>query len=215
MSKTNNNRMVLLLIAGTPLTMILAATWLWFYVARGELDLVGAVGTANRGTLIQPPRQIDEVALEQEGVALAYSELEPRWTLAIPWGASDCDASCEQTLYVTRQIHMALGKNFHRIQRMFISPQAPAAINLSTDRLSDGHPLPQDFASLLAGEHRRVRALQLDGEGFNRLFSEWDDDKSTWYLIDPGGWIMMSYTQEISYKEVIADLKFLLKNSSG
>ena len=38
---------------------------------------------------------------------------------------------------------------------------------------------------------------------------------STWYLVDPAGWIMMSYNSEVSYKDVISDLKLLLKNSGG
>ena len=65
-----NNRMVLLLIAGIPVTMILGATWLWYFVVRGDLDLVGALGTANRGALVQPPRQIDGM-LGQLVLALA------------------------------------------------------------------------------------------------------------------------------------------------
>ena len=32
---------------------------------------------------------------------------------------------------------------------------------------------------------------------------------------DPAGWIMMAYNSGDSYKDVIADLKFLLKNSRG
>ena len=47
--RQTNNRMVLLLIAGVPLIMILSATWLWYFVVRGDLDLVGTLGTANRG----------------------------------------------------------------------------------------------------------------------------------------------------------------------
>jgi hypothetical protein len=39
-------------------------------------------------------------------------------------------------------------------------------------------------------------------------------DASIWYLVDPAGWIMMSYNGEVHYKDVISDLKFLLKNSS-
>ena len=46
------------------------------------------------------------------------------------------------------------------------------------------------------------------------LFEEYRVDRSTWYLVDPAGWIMMSYNGEVSYKDVMADLKFLLKNSS-
>lgn len=215
MSESNNNRMVLLLIAGIPLTMILAATWLWFYVASGELDLVGTVGTANRGSLVQPPRQIDEAALTHNGTDFSYSELEPRWTLAIPWGGQNCDASCEQTLYVTRQIHMALGKHFNRIQRLFLSEREPADITLGIARLSDEHPLPENFSNLLATEHRRLRVLRVEKDSFDSVFPEWHDDSSTWYLIDPRGWIMMSYNKDIPYKDVISDLKFLLKNSSG
>ena len=60
-----NNRMVLLLIAGIPVTMILGATWLWYFVVRGDLDLVGTLGTANRGALVQPPRQIDEADVRE------------------------------------------------------------------------------------------------------------------------------------------------------
>ena len=35
---TNNNRLVLLLIAGIPVTMILAASWLWYFVVEGDLE---------------------------------------------------------------------------------------------------------------------------------------------------------------------------------
>ena len=52
-------------------------------------------------------------------------------------------------------------------------------------------------------------------DGYAALFSEHGADASTWYLVDPSGWVMMSYNQNDSYKDVIADLKFLLKNSGG
>ncbi len=48
-NQTRNNRLVLLMIAGIPLTMILAATWLWYFVVQGDLDIVGRLGTANAG----------------------------------------------------------------------------------------------------------------------------------------------------------------------
>jgi hypothetical protein len=57
-SSPGTGRAVLLLIAGIPLTMILAASWLWYFVVEGDLDLVGTLGTANHGTLVQPPRQL-------------------------------------------------------------------------------------------------------------------------------------------------------------
>jgi hypothetical protein len=122
MDKTQNNRMVLLLIAGIPLTMILAATWLWYFVARGELDLVGTLGTANRGELVQPPRQIDDVVMfDGQDTPLPYRSLDPRWTLVIPGAGGACDSDCENTLYITRQIHVAMGKEFNRIRRIYLS----------------------------------------------------------------------------------------------
>ena len=51
----HNIRLTLLLIAGLPVTMILLATWLWFYVASGKINLVDLLGTANRGELLSPP----------------------------------------------------------------------------------------------------------------------------------------------------------------
>lgn len=210
------NRMVLLLIAGIPVTMILTATWLWFYVVKGDLDLVGMLGTANRGMLVQPPRQLDELKLETDaGVLFKYVDLDPKWSLLIPVAGPDCAASCEQALYVTRQIHVAMGKDFNRIRRLVISETAPAGIALTVAGLSDGRPVPADFSALVATDHRGLLALAVEAGGYTRVFPEHTVDPSTWYLVDPAGWVMMSYNSEIPYKDVISDLKFLLKNSGG
>ncbi len=215
-SQINKNRMVLLLIAGVPVTVILGATWLWYFVVRGDLDLVGALGTANRGTLVQPPRQIDNAPLsDQSGLPLHFRDLQPKWTMLVANAGGDCDSACESKLYLTRQIHVALGKEFNRVQRVYISDTAANDTALAVTALSDDHPVPASFADYLAREQRGVRALMTDAEGIEALFPESRRDPGTWYLVDPAGWIMMSYNRDTSYKDVIADLKFLLKNSSG
>jgi hypothetical protein len=217
-NSTNSNRMILLLIGGIPLTIILAATWLWFFVARGDLDLVGALGTANRGTLVQPPRQLDEQALRDDsGDSVKVSDLETRWTMVIPAAAGRCDESCEKTLYVTRQIHVAMGKNFNRLRRFYISDHTAQDTQLMVEKLSDDHPAPAagEFTQYLSTEHKGLQALTLFTAAYAALFPERAADSDTWYLMDPAGWIMMSYNDEVPYKDVIADLKFLLKNSGG
>jgi hypothetical protein len=215
---TTNNRMVLLLIGGIPLTMILAATWLWYFIARGDLDLVSMVGTANRGTLVQPPRQLDDQTLRDEsGLVTKFADLEPRWAMVIPAAAGHCDAACEHSLYMTRQIHVAMGKEFNRLRRLYVSPDSVKSTPLTVLQLSDGRPAPaaDEFAAYLATEHTDLQALTLSAASYSALFPEQAADASIWYLVDPAGWVMMSYTKEISYKDVIADLKFLLKNSGG
>ena len=214
-NQTRNNRLVLLMIAGIPLTMILAASWLWYFVVNGDLDLVGALGTANRGELVRPPRQLDDVALsEQTGAAIRYADLPRKWMLVVPNPGRECAASCEQLLYLTRQIHIAMGKEFKRIGRLYLSEQPVASTPLAVATLSDGRPAPGSFEDFLASEHRGLRAITLAPGGFDALFAEQRGDDSIWYLVDPAGWVMMSYNSEVGYKDVISDLKFLLKNSS-
>ncbi len=208
--------MVLLLIAGIPVTMILAATWLWYFVVRGELDLVGVLGTANRGQLVQPPRQLDDFAMrDAEGFAMRYGDLEPRWTMLVPVAGGSCDETCEAGLYLTRQIHVAMGKEFNRLRRVYVSDTAPGRTGISFASLSDGNPAPEDFSAYLESEHRGLKALTLDAGDYRALFPEQAADPATWYLVDPAGWVMMSYNGTVHYKDVISDLKFLLKNSSG
>jgi hypothetical protein len=212
----SKSRMMLLLIGGIPLTIILAATWLWYYVSEGKLDLVGMIGTANRGTLVQPPRRLDDQALrDSAGHPIKYAELEPRWTMVVPVAGGHCDQACETNLYVTRQIHVAMGKDFNRLRRLYLSDIPAAETTLEVPQLSDGKPAPDKFAPYLAKEHHGMQDLTLSAASLQTLFPEEATDRGTWYLVDPAGWVMMSYTEHVSYKDVITDLKFLLKNSSG
>jgi hypothetical protein len=213
--QVNNNRMVLLLIAGLPLTMMLAATWLWWFVMRGDLDLIGMVGTANRGQLVQPPRQLQESELRDvDGRIFVLSELEPRWAMLVPAAGEACDASCENSLYMTRQIHIALGKEFNRVRRILVSDSPVADMPLAVAELSDGRPAPSDLVTLLQQEHRGLKAFSSEPAYHRVLFPDYGENRSTWYLADPAGWIMMAYNSDVDYKDVIADIKFLLKNSS-
>ncbi len=215
---TNNNRLVLLLIAGIPVTMILAASWLWYFVVKGDLDLVSMIGTANQGTLVQPPRQLDDAGLvDQSGLPVDWSdpEQETRWVLLVPSPGPVCDEACERRLYLTRQIHIAMGKEFNRIARAYVSDAAVAETALAVDALTDGSALPGDFAELLARDHRGLRVLGVSSDDFSALFPELTANPDTWYLVDPSGWIMMSYDDSVGYRDVMGDLKFLLKNSSG
>ena len=210
----NNGRMVMLLIAGIPVTMVLAATWLWWFVVRGDLDIVQMLGTANRGTLLNPPRELSAAALAApSGISLPWTNTDRQWTLLVTNSGAECGARCEYKLYLTRQIHMALGKEFPRVRRMLVTDRATTDTTLAVAALSDGKPVPVDFGQFLAEEHGGLSVLRLDAPAWPDLFPEAQAAVETWYLVDPAGWVMMAYAENDSYKDVISDLKFLLKNS--
>jgi len=212
--QTRNTRLIFLSIVGIPVMVVLAATWLWFFVARGDLDLVAILGTSNHGSLVQPPRSLDEGnLLDSAGATFSYSDLPPQWTFLVP-GKGVCRVDCENLLYLTRQIHLAMGNELRRIRRFYVSDSAVSEAVFDVDVLSNRRPAPTDFGQYMEVEQLGMRTFTLPSDKYASLFAEVYDDPTTWYLVDPAGWIMMSYTSETSYKMVIADLKFLLKNSS-
>lgn len=210
----NKGRMVMLLIAGIPVTMVLAATWLWWFVVRGDLDIVQLLGTANRGTLLDPPRALAAAELAApSGTPLPWTNTDRQWTLLVTNDGSECSTACEYKLYLTRQIHMALGKQFPRVRRILVTDRATSDAVLAVPILSDGKQAPADFDQFLATEHGGLSVLRLDASDWPELFPEAMATAETWYLVDPAGWVMMAYAEDDSYKDVISDLKFLLKNS--
>lgn len=213
-ARANNGRLVMLLIAGIPLTMVLAATWLWWFVIRGDLDIVAMLGTANSGKLLNPPRALAEEQLQSPtGVSLPWNNVDHQWTLLVTQEGAVCAELCERKLYLTRQIHLALGKEFPRVRRMLVTDRAPEDIALTVAQLSDAKPTPPGLPALLATEHSNVTVMRLNPPAWPELFAETALAEDVWYLVDPAGWVMMAYDDAVSYKDVISDVKFLLKNS--
>ena len=64
----------------------------------------------------------------------------------------------------------------------------------------------------IESDHPDVRVWQAVSEP---VVPERHLTENAWYLVDPSGWVMMRYASEVNYKDVIGDLKFLLKNSGG
>ncbi len=145
--------------------------------------------TTNNGTLIQPPIQLSELKLEPEH----------KWLLLIPVGKS-CDANCEETLHMTRQIHIGLGKYTPRIQRVILTQTK----------------IDSAFEALLAREHNEVKLISIDGTStlaeLKRLAS--GQFEQMVFVMDPNGNIMMYFTPDQVGKPMLKDLKHLLKISS-
>ena len=207
-------RRVLLLIAGIPLSMMLAATALWWAVQNGYVDILGSVGTANHGELINPPRSVTDVVFQHEGVAdTLWEDLPAKWRLLVVQRGDVCGATCQQQLYQTRQIHLALGKDFNRVGRVVLGHVATASVMAPAD-LEDGEA-SLALLDWLGKEHVGVTPLTLPASQLNALVPESVDQPEHWYVVDPAGWIMMRISDDLYYKDVISDLRFLLKHSGG
>ena len=207
-------RLVLILIAGIPLSMVLGATALWWAVEQGHVDVLGSVGTANHGELIDPPRSVSDVVFQHEGVAeTLWQDLPVKWRLLVVQHGEVCDAICQQQLYQTRQIHLALGKNFNRVGRVVLSNTAPKAVTVIPEAAQGSSTA--SLSDWLAQEHVGVTALTVSLDRLSTLTPEVLESPAQWYVVDPAGWIMMRVSDDLYYKDVISDLRFLLKHSGG
>ena len=207
-------RRVLLLIAGIPVGMMLAATALWWAVQQGYVDILDSVGTANHGELIDPPRPLSDVVFQHEGLAeTLWEDLPAKWRLLVVQRGEVCGELCQAQLYQTRQIHVALGKDFNRVGRVLLGDVGAVSVTVvPSEGFTDA---PRDLLTWLEQEHMGVTSLTLSEDALDRLVPETRNQPAQWYVVDPAGWVMMRVADDLYYKDVISDLRFLLKHSAG
>ena len=188
--QAKNGRLPLLLIFLIP-SVAMGLAWLMYFTG-----LLIPEGRTNKGELILPPAQFSELKLLQGETLLQLDELEGSWGLLV-FGSADCvTQACQESLYKTRQVHVALGKEADRIVRLYVAPQQPEV----SESLTEEHPnifwLNADKASIL-------KALNL---------SVWPENR--FFIIDPLGNIMMGYQADQKGGDLLKDLKKLLKTSN-
>jgi hypothetical protein len=188
------------IIMGSLILVVLASTLLFRAAVKGDIDLPALLGTKNNGVLIRPPRAISELPLSMSGgESFDFTKQPKQWSLVIPVRAH-CDEQCQHMLYITRQIHIALGKHSERVRRYLIATE---------------FPLDTEFENLLK-QHPKLEILRADSAAFNAYFgaSQIQPLQNNQYLLlDPEGWFMMYYDAQLDGKAVLKDLKFLLTNS--
>ena len=159
-------------------------------------------GTTNKGVLMQPPRQIDELRIvAADGKAWRHQDAQPDWSLLVI-GEGPCAGECRQRLYLTRQIRTALGRDAERITRYYLQ--------------LDGAPDPE-FAAFIGKEHPDLQLLRGERVGVQALLGRPGDPDPVAghpvYIVDQRGFVMMYYLPAQSGRDTIDDLRFLLKYS--
>jgi len=174
-------------------------------------------GTANNGTLISPPADIEALDMrdtegellfrtfEEEIEGISPDDYQPRPWLMVYVTASDCEQQCRERLYSLRQLHIALGKDIQRVRRYYLHA---AAAPLNAD---DAAHFQDDFPSMgIAYSDAELLTSNLQSAGVDLSLATED------YVlfVDPVGNVMMYYTKEQTPQEIMSDLEHLLKYSS-
>ena len=145
-------------------------------------------GRTNFGQLLLPPNQLQQVQLLDENeMPWSQKEAEKRW-LVVYLTSNNCDKSCQEATHLLRQINIALGKEAHRVTRLLV--RQTGVLNAQ---------LQQEYPALIQLTSSVTEVFK-KGQGI--------------YLVDPLGNIMMYYSKDFVGKELLKDLKKLLKNSN-
>ncbi len=156
--------------------------------------------SSNNGELIQPPAPLAEMHLQGANGNPLTDRFGPdipdaEWMMMVVSGS--CGANCEELLYLTRQVNIALGKNANRVNR---------SAWLGS--------VPEDLAARWNEEYRSMERLSIS-QGATPVWPAAikPDQQPRILLVDPFGNVIMHYGTEHSGKDMLEDLKQLLKLS--
>ena len=200
----NSNRILMLAVFSVFLLPVLIAYSAHFFGWYKDF------GTNNRGLLVTPP--IESAALDikdKDGNPFDSTNYPKTWFLVyVP--PTDCQAACKNSLYLMRQTNKAMGPERNRVKRILLNWQ------------NNGH----DFDGFVTENFPKMLSFYGDKNVINQsLQNALDQEPSAVeagriYIMDPLGFIMLSYPAIADEKEsilkgkdLVKDLKRLLKVS--
>ncbi|WP_228257368.1 hypothetical protein [Marinobacter sp. NP-4(2019)] len=157
-------------------------------------------GHTNNGELVQPVLPVTELRLQTaDGQPLASrfgpERADAEWMMTVV--AGKCTEDCENLLYLARQVNIALGKNADRLSRAAFIADVPSGLE-----------------ARWADEYSAVERLQRQGDKAPAWPAGVQPDREPRILlVDPFGNVMMHYGNEHTGKDMLKDLKHLLKLS--
>jgi hypothetical protein len=168
---------------------LVAATLMYTF---GGDDFRPARSTAHGELLADPSTLPDTGYRASDGTDFTFRH---KWTL-IEVTAGDCDDACRESLYRTRQVRRALGKEMSRVQRVLV----PTGALPPADFIAREHP------GLILVEPGTPARATLDaalGPG----------SAGAIYIADPLGNVIMRFPAGTPMKDLHKDLSLLLKAS--
>jgi len=179
--------LAILLVCAAPVI----ASYFTYYVIRPE-------GRTNYGTLLDPLREVAGfVGTGLDGAPAGLAQMKGRWVL-VTGGNADCDAGCENRLFLMRQVRLTAGKDRDRVERAWIV--APDA----------------DPSAKLLAEHEGMIVIRADpgamaAAGF--IAAEGARPQDHIWVVDPLGNLVLRYPVAADPSRMKKDLLKLLKAS--
>ncbi|MBX9705408.1 MAG: hypothetical protein K5Q00_04070 [Gammaproteobacteria bacterium] len=160
--------------------------------------------TSNRGYLIDPPKQFESLQLRAASGQAAKQFGQGQWVMVFVTPAPCADV-CKQNLYRMQQVYKSfLEKDKPRIARLLLMYQPQA---------------DKGFSQWLAATYPGTSYLIVDSTQFKQLVSDLPSEQAALaqgvlYLVDPNGNLMMSYSADAQPKNILNDLRKLLRSSN-
>lgn len=131
----------------------------------------------------------------QDRAALGVSSDEQRWQLLVT-APQGCDRDCQQLVYLARQLQIGLGRDASR----------------ATHALAVGQPVEAEYATRLQREYPQLQRYILHLPTYTQG-AEGNGAAQLW-IVDPHGNLVLRYDPQVKGKDVLTDLRHLLKLSN-
>ena len=126
---------------------------------------------------------------------LGVQAQEDRWQLLVT-APRECSVDCQQLVYLARQIQIGLGRDAGR----------------ASHALAAAQPLNSDYDAKLTREYPQLQRYPLDLTRFNTISG--DKAVPQLWIIDPHGNLVLRYDPTVKGKDLLNDLRHLLKLSN-
>lgn len=131
----------------------------------------------------------------QTRAELGVKAEEERWQLLVT-APKDCAVDCQQLVYLARQIQIGLGRDAGRASHAIAAAQ----------------PLSSEYEAKLTREYPQLQRYPLDLATFSKTTG--DKAEPQLWIIDPHGNLVLRYDPSVKGKDLLNDLRHLLKLSN-
>lgn len=126
---------------------------------------------------------------------LGVQAREDRWQLLVT-APKACSVDCQQLVYLARQVQIGLGRDASR----------------ASHALAAAQPLNSDYDAKLSREYPQLQRYPMDLTTFSKTTG--DQAVPQLWIIDPHGNLVLRYDPTVKGKDLLNDLRHLLKLSN-